>query len=176
MRKDAILSALKQNFSDKFLPIFVGSFLAAAIVEIFDPSYDFVSNFVIAFIGIMVVYLVLSAKVWRLWGREEDAITEEQSEAVEDRINLLKEERLLLSGEMARCEHKEAVFNDEIDKLRKTKEGFEDLKLSVTELEEQIRIQEQFKKPYSYKAKLFKVEIKEIDKELAAIEEIETTI
>jgi Ca2+/Na+ antiporter len=176
MRKNAILSALKQNFSDKFLTVFLGAFVIAIFIAIIEPSFDFWSTFVALFILIMAVYLFFSVKVWRLLEKTEKITTIEQAEAVEDRINLLKEERLLLSSEMARCEHKEAVFNDEIDKLRKTKEGFEDLKLSVTELEEQIRIQEQFKKPYSYKAKLFKIEIKEIDKELAAIEEIEATI
>jgi hypothetical protein len=100
----------------------------------------------------------------------------EQAEAIADRIFFLERERLLLWKEISRCEHRESVFNDEIDELRKKKEGFEDLKLPVTDLEKQIQVQEQFKAPYSREARLFKIRVGEIDKELVAIKEVESMV
>ncbi len=87
--------------------------------------------------------------------------TVEQAEAIADSIFSLEEERLLLWKEIARCQHKVSVFDDEIEELR------EDLSLDAGVREKMIDRQEQFRAPYSRKIRVFKIRAEKIEAEKA---------
>lgn len=92
-------------------------------------------------------------------GRKTTAV--EQAEAIADSIFSLEEERLLLWKEIARCQHKVSVFDDEIEELR------EDLSLDAGVRKKMIDRQEQFRAPYLRKIKVFKIRAEKIEEEKA---------
>ncbi len=163
MRKNAILPALKQKFSDGFLAVFIGAFVLAIVMEFVNPSsFDFWPLFLVLFILILAVYLIFSVKPWKFL-KKEKIETVGQAESFVSAVPLLKKEKKTLLKDRMFWREKLTEANKLLDELQGKKEQFGDMVLNVTDVEEKIQLVKWDKDRYLKNLESIDGRIEEID-------------
>lgn len=170
MRKNATLSALKQNFSDKFLIVFLVAFVAAIFMGIAKPSLDLASSFIVLFVLIMAAYLVFSVKLWQLLMGREKITTIEQAEEASKKLAFLKEEKAKLWKKRNYSLNTVNESRDKLEELQEKKKKFGNLVLNATNLRKAIRLEKWSINYYSKEARSLAVRIEEINDEINWLE------